>query len=121
MGGYKHTVQLLDVMLYKNDQSEVCIALVLDYHSKDLRRILDKSDKIIINDEHIIKVLYSLLCALKFVHQANIMHRDVKPANLLFQKNCHVVLCDFGLARTTMGDLPREPPADRNSIAQAQI
>ena len=89
----------------------------MDYHSKDLKKILDKADKIIINNEHVIKVLYSLLCAIKFVHSANVLHRDIKPANLLFQKNCHVVLCDFGLARTLPKHKQMIVPTHRAQIA----
>lgn len=45
------------------------------------------------------KILYQLLCCLKFLHKSNIVHRDVKPSNILFYDE-GVVLCDFGLSRT---------------------
>ena len=41
-----------------------------------------------------------MLCALNFIHSANIIHRDIKPANILLNANFDVHLCDFGLART---------------------
>lgn len=40
-----------------------------------------------------------MLCALNFIHSANIMHRDIKPANILFNNDCTIKLCDFGLSR----------------------
>jgi len=39
------------------------------------------------------------LKALKFLHSANIVHRDMKPSNLLATERCEVRICDFGLSR----------------------
>jgi cyclin-dependent kinase-like len=40
-----------------------------------------------------------MLKALKFLHESKIMHRDVKPENLLLSMNGVIKLCDFGFAR----------------------
>jgi serine/threonine protein kinase len=40
-----------------------------------------------------------ILCAVKYMHSANVMHRDLKPANVLTNTLVDVKLCDFGLAR----------------------
>ena len=57
-------------------------------------------------------MVYNLLCAMKFLHSANVIHRDLKPGNLLITdlEKCGIVLCDFGLART----LPKEMKALSN-------
>jgi len=47
-----------------------------------------------------VTILYNMLCALNFLHSANIMHRDIKPANLLVDADCRVKICDFGLSRS---------------------
>ncbi|KAG6837825.1 hypothetical protein H0H93_016193 [Arthromyces matolae] len=39
------------------------------------------------------------LCGLKYIHSANVLHRDLKPGNLLVNADCDLKICDFGLAR----------------------
>ena len=39
-----------------------------------------------------------------FLHEANVMHRNLKPANILIDANCNVKICDFGSSRT----IPKE-------------
>ena len=53
-----------------------------------------------ISEEHVKILLYNQLCALNFIHSANLVHRDLKPANLLLDDQCRVMVCDFGLARS---------------------
>ena len=60
--------------------------------------------KIIVSPQHLsadhIKVfLYQILRGVKYLHSAKIMHRDIKPGNLLVNSNCVLKICDFGLAR----------------------
>ncbi|XP_031773104.1 cyclin-dependent kinase-like 2 isoform X2 [Apis florea] len=43
--------------------------------------------------------IYQVLRGLDFCHGNNIMHRDVKPENILISSNGVVKLCDFGFAR----------------------
>jgi serine/threonine protein kinase len=36
---------------------------------------------------------------LKYIHSADVLHRDLKPGNLLVNADCELKICDFGLAR----------------------
>ena len=71
----------------------------MEYFESDLKKLLIKSDELSFSEDHVITIMYNVLCALNMVHTSNIMHRDIKPANILIDEYCHVRLCDFGLAR----------------------
>lgn len=46
---------------------------------------------------------------LKYIHSANVLHRDLKPNNILVNRECDLVICDFGLARETPDPEPCTP------------
>lgn len=65
----------------------------------DFKQLLGSVPNTEIEEDHIVTMLFNMICALNFLHSANIMHRDLKPANFLINSSCHVKICDFGLSR----------------------
>lgn len=51
-------------------------------------------------------LLYQLLRGLHFIHAAGVLHRDLKPKNILANSNCKVKICDLGLARPLLQSAP---------------
>ena len=77
------------------------IFLVLEYIESDLKKILNSVHRgTVLEEDHIVTMMYNSLCALNYVHTSNLIHRDLKPGNLLVDSNCCIRICDFGLART---------------------
>lgn len=52
-----------------------------------------------LSDAHYQSFIYQTLCGLKYIHSARVLHRDLKPGNLLVNADCELKICDFGLAR----------------------
>ena len=72
--------------------------MVMEYVDYDLNNVFEQQCEL--PERHLIKLVYNILLTLTFIHEANVMHRDFKPQNILVSKNYHVKLCNFGIART---------------------
>ncbi len=73
------------------------VYLVTELMDTDLHYIIHSKQAL--TDDHIQYFVYQILRGLKAVHSAKVLHRDLKPGNLLVNKNCDLKICDFGLAR----------------------
>ncbi len=71
--------------------------LITDVMDTDLSYIIRSGQPI--TPSHVKFFLYQTLRGLKYIHSVGIVHRDIKPKNLLISKTCDLKICDFGLAR----------------------
>ena len=94
-------VELIEVIPPVRPTTFSTIYVVMNYTESDLKKITKST----INLEmiHIQTITYNLLCAVKHLHDSNVLHRDLKPANVLLNEDCTVRLCDYGLARSISG------------------
>ena len=70
-----------------------------EFCDQDLKKYFDSYNGDL--DPEIVKsFLFQLLKGLGFCHSRNVLHRDLKPQNLLINRNGELKLADFGLART---------------------
>jgi mitogen-activated protein kinase 7 len=63
----------------------------------DLHQIIRSGQPL--TDAHFQYFVYQICRGLKYIHSANVLHRDLKPGNLLVNADCELKICDFGLAR----------------------
>ena len=98
------TVKLLDVIVAVKDGGSLSdchgVFLVMNYIEDDLKKTLDGVVEEQFREDHIKVIIYNTLCCLNFIHTANLMHRDIKPQNIMMTTNCIPTLIDFGIART---------------------
>lgn len=90
-------VNLLEVFRRKRK-----LHLVFEFIDHTLLDDLDANSSGL-DETYIKKVTWQVLRGLEFCHANNIIHRDVKPENILVSKEGIVKLCDFGFARSLAG------------------
>ncbi|CAD6235671.1 GSCOCG00007962001-RA-CDS [Cotesia congregata] len=98
---HPNIVQLFDVVIGDVNKD---LYLVFEYLQQDLKKFLDSMKVTSINAMHwsmlVKSYLHQLLKAISFCHKNLILHRDLKPQNLLIDDEGHIKLADFGLARS---------------------
>ncbi|XP_066255688.1 cyclin-dependent kinase 1 [Euwallacea similis] len=93
---HRNIVSLLEIIM-----DEPRLYLIFEFLSMDLKKYLDliESDKCM--DPKLVKsYLYQINEAILFCHQRRVIHRDLKPQNLLISKDGLIKVADFGLGRT---------------------
>jgi len=73
--------------------------LVFEYLDQDLKRYMDQIGKAKMHSFLIKSYLLQLLKGIAFCHAHRVLHRDLKPQNVLIDKKGVLKLADFGLAR----------------------
>lgn len=90
-------VELLDIM-YDTDNSYFdTIFLIFECAPSDLKKIIKSNLHLNMLDVKLL--VYHILCGLKYIHSCAVLHRDLKPGNILLDDNYQIKICDFGLAR----------------------
>ena len=92
--GHPNIIGIQNLMEADNDMD---IYIVCDYMETDLHAAIKGN---ILQDVHKQYILYQILKALKYMHSGELIHRDMKPSNILLNSDCSAKLCDFGLARS---------------------
>nr|KAG5700609.1 hypothetical protein BaRGS_015405 [Batillaria attramentaria] len=73
------------------------VVVVTDYAEGELFQILEDDGSL--PEEQVQTIAAQLVSALFYLHSHRILHRDMKPQNILLGKGGTVKLCDFGFAR----------------------
>jgi len=102
LGKYNHPniVKLEDIChsSHRNDR-EMVLYLVFEHLDQDLNAYLTKCPPPGLGQDKIKDLMWQILCGLDFLHSHRIVHRDIKPQNILISNNGTLKLADFGLAR----------------------
>uniref|UniRef100_A0A8B9J087 non-specific serine/threonine protein kinase n=1 Tax=Amazona collaria TaxID=241587 RepID=A0A8B9J087_9PSIT len=89
---HPNIIQMLDS--FETDKE---VVVVTEYAEGELFQILE--DDRTLPEDQVQAIAAQLVSALYYLHSHRILHRDMKPQNILLGKDGIVKLCDFGFAR----------------------
>ncbi|KAG9574153.1 Pkinase-domain-containing protein, partial [Aureobasidium melanogenum] len=92
---HENIVRLHDVIHTENK-----LMLVFEFMDKDLKKYMDsRGERGMLDPVTIKSFMHQLLRGIAFCHDNRVLHRDLKPQNLLINNKGQLKLADFGLAR----------------------
>uniref|UniRef100_A0A4W6F205 Protein kinase domain-containing protein n=1 Tax=Lates calcarifer TaxID=8187 RepID=A0A4W6F205_LATCA len=86
------------VTLHDIVHTDKSLTLVFEYLDKDLKQYMDDCGNIL-SMQNVKIFLFQILRGLAYCHRRKVLHRDLKPQNLLINDKGELKLADFGLAR----------------------
>jgi negative regulator of PHO system len=88
------------VRLHDVIHSETKLVLIFEYCDRDLKKYMDAhGERGALDPVTVRSFMYQLLKGTAFCHENRVLHRDLKPQNLLINKKGELKIGDFGLAR----------------------
>ena len=111
---HKNILQLLEVVTSKpskNNNFENNAYLVFEYMEHDLCSLIHS--KIDYEKTQIKLILYELIKGLEYLHNNNVLHRDIKPQNILLNNKGELKIGDFGLSRIFQYNLKNKKYTNR--------
>ncbi|EGC36669.1 hypothetical protein DICPUDRAFT_150846 [Dictyostelium purpureum] len=91
------------VSYYGSLQHEDNVWILMDFCALgSIRDIIESTEKTL-NESQISFVVKNTLKGLIYLHKQNIVHRDVKAANILLGEDCQVKIADFGVSEKLNG------------------
>jgi len=97
------------VPIYAAGEAEGTLFLAMRYiEGSDLRDIIKRQGPL--DSDRVVAIVTQVAEALDAAHEAGLVHRDVKPGNILVDPSGRAYLCDFGLAKhsSTVNSLTRD-------------
>ncbi|KAJ7598475.1 kinase-like protein [Mycena floridula] len=86
------------ITFHRHFSNDEFVFVVLDFcEGGDLFRAVEQQDRFFGNNQLAKATILQLIDALQHCHQQKVFHRDLKLENILFDRNGHLYLADFGL------------------------
>jgi serine/threonine protein kinase len=112
---HENVLGIKTIVLPKSREGFEDIYVYTELMETDLTSIIKSPQAL--SDQHIQFFLYQLLRGLKYIHSCGVLHRDLKPRNLLINSNCDLKICDFGLSRAMGSELKQKSTVMTDYVA----
>ncbi len=92
------------VAIYDRGQFEDTYYIAMEYlEGRSLKEVITKEAPLPV--ERVLKLAQQILSALRYAHQNGIVHRDVKPQNVIVDDDDNAKVTDFGIARAAGSEI----------------
>jgi eukaryotic-like serine/threonine-protein kinase len=95
---HKNVIRIYDL----GDSDGVKFITMEFVEGRDLRSLIQEKQKF--SSEEAVEIMQQVCRALEAAHSVGVIHRDLKPQNIMQDKTGRILVMDFGLARTVEGD-----------------
>ncbi|OWM66401.1 mitogen-activated protein kinase homolog 1-like [Punica granatum] len=96
---HENIIALKHVMLPSQRTRFEDVYLVFELMKTSLHNYIQTRKQLF--EDQIRYFIFQILCGLNYLHSVNVLHRDLRPSNILVDSNCRLKICDFGLSRAT--------------------
>ena len=91
--------------MYNSFEKDGFLYIILEYiKNGNLFEYMNKQNMSL---DQILSYFYQIVSAINYLHKKNILHRNIKPENVLIENDKKVKLCDFGFCAPSGGDVVR--------------
>jgi serine/threonine protein kinase len=102
-------ISVENVLLPRDAKTFNDVHIVFELFDTDLSHMIRSETRY--DESHRRWIIYQTLHAMRHIHAAGVIHRDLKPGNILINANCDIKVCDLGMARA------RVPGAANEDVA----
>ncbi len=95
---HKNVIRIYDL----GDADGVKFITMEFVEGRDLRALIQEKKKF--SPEEAVEIMQQVCQALEAAHNVGVIHRDLKPQNIMREDSGRILVMDFGLARTMEGD-----------------
>lgn len=94
---HENVLQITDILPGKSCEQLEDVYIATELMESDLAEVVAGGH--VLEPDQLSYIFYQVLRGLLYIHSANVIHRDIKPGNILINSECDVKICDFGMAR----------------------